>query len=164
MDPKDLISKGKLREDLYHRIATIEILIPALRDRKGDLELLIMGILQNLSKKEGKYIPGISQRLFAVLHEYSYPGNVRELRNILGSMVALAHPGDVLDLHLLPEKVRDRDMEKVIQTDLEKASIHLHETVDEVTRKLIQHALKLHRGNITRAANYLNVTLLVCAK
>jgi len=162
LDPKDLISKGKLRPDLYHRIATVEILIPPLRDRKGDLELLIMGLLQNLSKKESKYIPGISQRLFATLHDYSYPGNVRELRNILSSMVALAHPGEVLDLHLLPEKVRDRnieeDMEKVIQTDLTKASIHLHETVDEVTRKLIQHALKLHQGNITRAANYLNVT------
>jgi transcriptional regulator with PAS, ATPase and Fis domain len=161
-NPKDLIEKGKLREDLYHRIATVEIQIPALRERKGDLELLIMGLLQNLSRNEGKYIPGISQPLFAALHGYSYPGNVRELRNILSAMVALAHPGEVLDLHLLPEKVRDRnlkeDMDNILQEDLGKDSIHLHETIDEVTRKLIQHALKLHQGNITRAAQYLNVT------
>ena len=161
-NPKELIPKGKLREDLYHRIATVEIQIPALRDRKGDLELLIMGLLQNLSKKEGKYIPGISQPLFAALNDYSYPGNVRELRNILSSMVALAHPGEVLDLHLLPEKVRDRnvqeDMDHVVQSDLEKASINLHETIDEVTRKLILHSLKLHQGNIARAAHYLKIT------
>ncbi len=161
-DPKDLIAKGRLRQDLFHRINTVEIRIPALRHRKGDLELLIMGILQNISRKEGKYISGISQRLFAALHEYSYPGNVRELVNILSAMVALAHPGEVLDLHLLPEKVRDRkieqDMENILQTDLEKASINLHETIDEVTRKLVLHALKLHRGNITRAAEYLNIT------
>ena len=161
-NPKELIGKGKLREDLYHRIATVEIQLPPLRDRKGDLELLIMGLLQNLSKKEGKYIPGISQPLFASLHEYSYPGNVRELRNILSSMVALAHPGEVLDLHLLPEKVRDRniqdDMDNMIQSNLENASINLHQTIDEVTRKLILHALKLHQGNITQAAHYLNVT------
>jgi transcriptional regulator with PAS, ATPase and Fis domain len=161
-NPKELIGKGKLREDLYHRIATVEIQIPPLRERKGDLELLIMGLLQNLSKKEGKYIAGISQPLFASLHEYSYPGNVRELRNILSAMVALAHPGEVLDLQLLPEKVRDRniqeDVDHVIQSDREKGSIHLHETIDEVTRKLILHALKLHQGNITKAARYLNVT------
>jgi len=161
-DPGELVTKGKLRQDLYHRIATVEIRIPPLRDRKGDLEVLIMGLLQNFSKKEGKYIPGISQRLFAALYEYSYPGNVRELRNILSSMVALAHPGEVLDLHLLPEKVRDRkiqeDMEGVFQADSDKASIDLHHTIDEVTRKLIQHSLKLHNGNITRAAQYLSIT------
>lgn len=161
-DPGELVAKGKLRQDLYHRIATVEIRIPALRDRKGDLEVLIMGLLQHLAKKEGKYIPGISQRLFASLHEYSYPGNVRELRNILSSMVALAHPGEVLDLHLLPEKVREgriqEEVEALIQTDPDKSSIDLHQTIDEVTRKLVQHALKLHHGNITRAAQYLNVT------
>ena len=161
-DPKELIAKGKLREDLYHRIAAVEIQIPPVRERKGDLELLIMGMLQNLSKREGKYIPGISQPLFAALHEYSYPGNVRELRNILSAMVALAHPGEVLDLHLLPDKVRDGgikdEMEGVVQADLEKGQIHLHQTIDEVTRKLIVHALKLHTGNITRAAQHLNVT------
>jgi transcriptional regulator with PAS, ATPase and Fis domain len=161
-DPNELIAKGKLRQDLYHRIATVEIRIPPLRDRKGDLEVLIMGLLQNLSKKEGKYIPGISQRLFASLYDYSYLGNVRELRNVLSAMVALAHPGEVLDLHLLPDRVRDNkiheEMENLIQANTDKSSIDLHHTIDEVTKKLIQHSLKIHHGNITRAAEYLSVT------
>jgi DNA-binding NtrC family response regulator len=161
-DPKELVRLEKLREDLYHRIAAVEIHIPPLRERKGDVEILIMGLLQSIARKEGKFVPGITKRLFAALHEYSYPGNVRELVNILSGMVALAHPGEVLDLHLLPEKVRERkvqqEMEELVRADLDKASINLHETIDEMTKRLIAHSLKLHHGNIARAAQYLNVT------
>lgn len=160
--PTELIRLGKLREDLYHRIATVEFHIPPLRERTGDIEILIMGLLDRLSQREQKQIPGISKRLFAFLCEYGYPGNVRELVNLLSAMVALAHPGEVIDVHLLPEKVRDRsireDVEELFRAGLDKESIHLHQTIDEMTKKLVEHALKLHRGNITRAAGYLNVT------
>lgn len=161
-DPRELIRVEKLREDLYHRIATVEFHIPPLRERQGDIEILIMGLLDRLSQREKKQLPGISKRLFAFLCEYNYPGNVRELVNLLSAMVALAHPGEVLDVHLLPDKVRDRsireDVEDLFRAGLNQESIHLHETIDEMTKKLVEHALKLHRGNITRAAGYLNVT------
>ena len=161
-DPAELIRAGKLREDLYHRLATIEIRIPALRERNEDLPVLIMGLLQQISNREGKFISGISKRLYSALLSYIYPGNVRELGNLVSGMIALAHPGEVLDIHHVPEKVFEKTLqhkvEDVLKTNQEKTSINLHETIDEVTKRLILHALSLHPENLTRAARYLNVT------
>jgi DNA-binding NtrC family response regulator len=154
--PKELLRVGRLREDLYHRLATVEIHIPPLRERKGDIEILIMGLLQHLSGKEAKHIPAITRRLFAELSTYSYPGNVRELINILTSMVALAHPGEVLDVHLLPPKVREERVEDLL--DLDQTSLNLHEALDEMSRRMITRALKLHNGNISRTAQHLGLT------
>ncbi|HEY4491348.1 MAG TPA: sigma 54-interacting transcriptional regulator, partial [Acidobacteriota bacterium] len=158
-DPKELLRLGKLRQDLYHRLATVEIHIPPLRERKGDLDILIMGLLQHISKKEKKYVPGISKNLFAQLATYSYPGNVRELINILTSMIALAHPGEVLDIHLLPPKVREmQDQKEAFDGDLEKTSMNLHAALEEMSRRMITRALQLRQGNITQAANDLGLT------
>ena len=159
--PKELLRLGKLREDLYHRLATVEIHIPPLRERKGDLEILIMGLLQHISKREGKYVPGISKRLFAELSTYHYPGNVRELINVLTAMIALAHPGEILDMHLLPEKVQQNKLQadtEVLESDLERTSINLHAALDEMSKRLILRAMQLHQGNITRAAKHLGLT------
>lgn len=163
-DPVELRDTGKLREDLYHRIATVEIHIPPLRERRGDLEVLIMGFLQQLNHSSGKKIPGISSRLFSILLEYPYPGNVRELINVLSSMVALAHPGEVLDLHLAPahvlqQKTGDRNGMPLRGSQSQTEKIDLHEVVNRTTKKLVVQALTLHRGNITKAASFLNITV-----
>jgi transcriptional regulator with GAF, ATPase, and Fis domain len=163
-DPVELRDTGKLREDLYHRIATVEIHVPPLRERRGDLEVLIMSFLQQLNHSSGKNIPGISSRLFAVLLEYPYPGNVRELINVLSAMVALAHPGEVLDLHLAPvhvlqRKAGDRIERPSPQSRSQTEKIDLHEVVNRTTKNLVFQALTLHRGNITKAANHLNITV-----
>lgn len=161
-DPGDLIRAGKLREDLYHRLSTVEVRIPPLRERNEDLPVLIMGLLQQISSREGKSVSGISKRLYSALLSYRYPGNVRELINLVSGMLALAHPGEVLDVHHVPgkifEKTLQHEVEDVLKTNLEKTSINLHETIDEMTKRLILHALSLHPDNLTKAAQYLNVT------
>jgi len=155
-EPRELMETGKLRNDLYHRLATVEIYIPPLRDRKEDVESLMMGLLSSISRKEGKHVPGITKGLFAALYEYSYPGNVREMVNILHSMIALAHPGEILDVHMLPDKVlQDRTPGS---SDKDVESVDLHKIIDSTTKKLILHAMRIHSGNVARAARYLNVT------
>lgn len=157
-DPADLISGKKLREDLYHRIAGVEISIPPLRERKEDLPTLIVSLLRQIVKKEKKPIVGVSKQLFSSLCEYSYPGNVRELLNLLNSMVALAHPGEVLDTDLAPGKLlRHNSGQHVIEEDA-AGDIDLHEKLDEVSRKLILKALEQHNSNVAAAARSLHIS------
>jgi transcriptional regulator with PAS, ATPase and Fis domain len=158
-DPEELIEGQKLRQDLYHRLATIEIDLPPLRKRKEDLEILIPALLYQISKNENKQLAGISKRLMAILVNYEYPGNIRELTNILRSMVALAHPGEILDIHLIPEKVLDVRNIGGAQFFQEKSKPYdLHETVQNVTKDLIVQALAQNNGNIKKTADYLKVT------
>jgi transcriptional regulator with PAS, ATPase and Fis domain len=161
-DPQESIQSGNLREDLYHRVAAVEIVIPPLRERKEDLEFLIPSMLRQMLKKENKTASGISSTLFSLLTEYPYPGNVRELQNILGSIVALAHPGEILDVHLAPGKLfQGRPEARVleeIQPDLSGRTVNLHEKLDEVAAKMIHHALTLHEWNIAKAADYLEIS------
>ncbi|MCI0445807.1 sigma 54-interacting transcriptional regulator [bacterium] len=159
-EPEELIQGQKLREDLYHRLATIEIDLPPLRKRKEDLEILIPALLYQISKTEDKHLAGISKRLMALLINYDYPGNIRELTNILRSMVALAHPGEILDIHLIPEKLLDARTFGAAAFLQEKKNkpYDLRETVQNVTKELIVQALAQNNGNIKKTADYLKVT------
>jgi transcriptional regulator with PAS, ATPase and Fis domain len=159
--PEELIGSGKLREDLYHRIATVELEIPPLRERKEDLPLLIIGLLQQICKKEKKTIAGISEEIFHALISYSYPGNIRELINLLSSMVAIAHPGEMLDLHLAPGRLMKSEPEtaKLDNVDyFSGGSVDLREKVDETSRDWILRALHLNNWNISAAARSLKIT------
>ncbi len=156
-DPQELIRTGKLREDLYHRLATAEIHVPSLRERKEDLEILIPALLHQISAKEDKKLSGITKRLLVMLIHYSYPGNLRELMNILKAMVALSHPGEVLDIHLVPEKLLSPGSEDNINEG-HFDNVDLKTSVDEFTKKLIVRALKKNHGNIPKAAAQLKIT------
>lgn len=160
-DPADLISGKKLREDLYHRISAVEIAVPALRHRKDDLPVLIVALLQQIVKKEKKSVAGISKNLFTLLCDYSYPGNVRELLNLLNSMVALAHPGEVLDTDLAPGKLLRGNSAGSASEEIAGIGadgIDLHEKLDEVSKKLILTALEQHQFNVAAAARALRLS------
>jgi transcriptional regulator with PAS, ATPase and Fis domain len=147
-DPRELIRSGKLREDLYHRLATVELFIPPLRDRHGDLAFLVLGLLNGLSSSEKKPLGGISRLLLSNLCRRDWPGNVRELCNLLKALVAAAHPGEILDVRLLPAE----------PIPISPATDDLHAVLDETARQRIEEALRLHDGNITRAAKHMNLS------
>jgi transcriptional regulator with PAS, ATPase and Fis domain len=160
-NPQELMENGRLREDLYHRLSTVEFYIPPLRERKEDLEVLIPAILKNIAEKENKRISAMSKRLFALLLEYSYPGNLRELTNILKAIVAFAHSGELLDIHLLPEKLVGRkgsDLTEFVESRLQEGNLDLRNTVDEFTKNFIVRALRRNGGNVTTAAKQLKIT------
>jgi len=160
LEPSDLIQAKKLREDLYHRLATVEITLPPLRERKEDLEVLIPPLLLQLAQLENKRVPGISKRLMSLLIHYPYPGNMRELTNILRSMVALAHPGEILDVHLIPGKILEPQDASSLPADpsLAENPYDLRKTVNNLTKGLIVQALSKNDGNVKKTASYLKIS------
>ena len=146
-----LLKAGQLREDLYYRLNVVPIFLPPLRERRSDLSLLIEYFLRRFAEKNGKTIRGLTPEGRDILLRYDYPGNVRELENIIERAVVLTRD-DVIasgDLPLTvqePEMVADGDP----QTNLTAA-------VEALERRMIRDALAKSDGVQTRAAELLGM-------
>jgi DNA-binding NtrC family response regulator len=162
VEPETLLRTGAMREDLYHRLAALEVRVPPLRERREDLEPLILAFLERICGEEQKRVEGLSRRALVHLRTYPYPGNLRELQNILRTMVILAHPGEVLDLRHLPQKILaspvSGDAQEALHQRLSKGRYNYHELLDEVSERLVRHVLGLTEGNITRAAQMMGLS------
>jgi transcriptional regulator with PAS, ATPase and Fis domain len=99
------IAEGKFREDLYYRINVIPMTIPPLRERGGDIELLVHHYLNLHARRLGAVYPGISPAVLKLLPQYSWPGNVRELSNLMEYLVNVVPDGEVIDERLLPPSI-----------------------------------------------------------
>ncbi|HSE90749.1 MAG TPA: sigma-54 dependent transcriptional regulator, partial [Candidatus Binatia bacterium] len=128
-----LIKAGQLREDLYYRLNVVTILIPPLRERRSDLSLLIDHFLRRFAEKNGKTIRGLTHEARDVLLRYDYPGNVRELENLIERAVVLTRD-DVVASRDLPLTVQDREVEGDRETNLTVA-------VEGLERHMIREAL-----------------------
>ncbi|MCS6771674.1 MAG: sigma-54 dependent transcriptional regulator [Kiritimatiellae bacterium] len=147
-DLKKLVEEGKFREDLFFRLDVVSIRLPPLRERTGDLPLLVNHFIQVFAKENAKPVAGITPEALAALQSYSWPGNVRELRNVIERMVVLAR-GDRLTLRDVPPHIRG-------EADAAPRGGTL--SLVENEKLLIQRALKLHDGNVTRAAQELGIS------
>lgn len=150
-----LVSEGAFREDLYYRINVIELTIPSLRERKEDIPLFIEQLLNNLAEKMNMEAPSIDDEAMTALQNYHFPGNVRELENILERAIALSDNNNisVLDLHL-----------KAITSNENNNSIQESTPVDPMDlagqeRRSIMQALEQTRWNKTAAAKLLGLSL-----
>ncbi len=104
MDLQEKIRAGEFREDLYYRLCVFPIVLPPLRERKEDLPSLLQHILAEASQRYGKEIKGFSPAAVEALTRYDYPGNIRELRNVVERAVLMAEPGaTIVPAHLAPE-------------------------------------------------------------
>ncbi|MBV9670266.1 MAG: sigma-54-dependent Fis family transcriptional regulator [Acidobacteriales bacterium] len=136
----------RFREDLYYRLSSIEILIPALRNRGEDLHLLIRHFIKRYSTEYKKDIRGLTRRAENALRLYRWPGNVRELENVISHAVMRAD-GAYVDLSDLPSKFRS--------TDGRSANLL---SIDDVVRTYIQDVISRFGGNKQRAAEALNIS------
>jgi DNA-binding NtrC family response regulator len=102
---REQVELGEFRRDLYHRLNVLRIELPALRERKPDIPLLIHGFIQEFSRQHDRPFRGIEPEALQILVEYPWPGNVRELRNLIESMVVLA-PGRTIRPEDIPSEVR----------------------------------------------------------
>jgi DNA-binding NtrC family response regulator len=109
-----MITEGKFRDDLYYRLSMVELKVPRLAERKEDISLLVRHFLDYFNQQFGKNIRGLTPRAQAMLSRYSWPGNVREMENVLGSACMMAQDSmiDVKDLH---ESVRNPQFPTVAQ-------------------------------------------------
>ncbi|VXC70159.1 sigma 54-interacting transcriptional regulator [Serratia oryzae] len=96
------IAEGKFREDLYYRLNVIPLSLPPLREREGDIELLVHYFLSLHTKRIGIIYPGISAEVLKILRQYRWPGNVRELSNLIEYLVNVVPSGEIIDTYLLP--------------------------------------------------------------
>lgn len=141
------IAEGRFREDLYYRLNVLRLEVPPLRDREGDIELLSLYILQKIALRTGQSFKRLSRSALSALNHYSWPGNVRQLENILARAAVLAQSDVIeredLDIPLPETPARNHDE----PLDLESA-----------VRAHILKVLKLTSGNRSEAARLLGVS------
>ena len=153
-DLKSLVDNGKFREDLFYRINVIDLNVPPLRSRIEDIDPLIKHILQQIAERNSIATPEIEPGLVDVLSSYSFPGNIRELENILERAVALGAEKiiTVNDLNLPTSS--DKLAANICKP---RASESLDEFLQRIEKELILKALK-ESGNKTRAAESLGIS------
>jgi len=161
-DLAGLVAEGRFRHDLYYRINVIELRVPPLRERTADLPQLANAILARLSAGQGREAPELAEAALAALARYPFPGNVRELENVLERALALAE-GDrieVADLHLpqAPMRTATAPAAAAPEPALEPAGGALPSYIEQLERAAIQKALEDNRWNKTRAAAQLGIT------
>jgi two-component system, NtrC family, response regulator PilR len=150
---------GNFREDLYYRLNVIRIRLPPLREREEDIPLLIDHFLKQFSKEQGKKIEKVSSLAMRVLCNYSYPGNVRELENIIERCVTLEQ-SDQLTAENLPQKLFESAGSVCIdgEMDIPPDGIDINRTMENLEKKLISRALDIAGGNRPRAAKLLGIS------
>jgi two-component system response regulator AtoC len=144
------------REDLYYRLNVVRIQIPALRERRSDIVPLAEHFLRQYSEKNGLETVGFSDEAVLMLQNYSYPGNVRELENMVERAILMARGRVVMPEHF-PAKATVDDSGDVRQFDLDLLSLPFHKAISELERRLIVKAIQESSGNKTDAANRLQI-------
>ena len=154
---KRQIPEGKFREDLYYRINVLNIHIPPLRERQGDLPLLI-GYFLNSMTPPGKPQPTISPRAYAALAEYQFPGNIRELKHAVEHAVVLAR-GQEIDLEHLPEDIAGPRRSPERSNGHPIGPFHpLSTAIKEFEREYLMRALERANGKKSEAAALLGIS------
>lgn len=154
---EQMVEEGKFRRDLYHRLKVGVVRLPALRERKDDLPVLMNHFLRELSNKYGKKMPTVADSIRKAFAAYDWPGNVRELRNILESMLVL-DIDSVIGPDDLPEDagptLSHPPRTTTTPTDADQL---IGRPLEEVERFYIERALDLTQGNREEAASMLNI-------
>jgi arginine utilization regulatory protein len=153
--PEDLIAQGKLRKDLFYRLNVINISIPPLRERKDDIAILTERFLEKHNRRFGKELWMVSDEAVNKLKAYDYPGNVRELENIIEQAVSMADSEHVLtEKNLaLPSNARKTKYAEKAYSD----SRPLDEYLQDIEYRIIEDALLESGGNISKAAQKLKI-------
>jgi DNA-binding NtrC family response regulator len=144
---KRLVEAGSFREDLYYRLNIVTIEIPPLRDRKDDIVYLINHFTSRFAREAGKNAPVFSDDATDVLLSYDFPGNVRELENIVQRLIVVSDS----------EIIFPSDLPAYMRSDIIKASDKSLRSMSEVESEHIQHVVEAMHGNLTRAASILGM-------
>ncbi len=148
-DLEKKVKKGDFREDLYYRINVIQLNIPPLRERSGDIEILAKSLIKKLSNELDMEEKSISDKAIAKLKSYNWPGNVRELHNFLERALNLAK-GEIIMAHDLPDIISNKDSNDEAKYTLKKAVV-------DAEKEAIKKAIKKAEGNKTKAAKILGI-------
>ncbi|MDD7536101.1 MAG: sigma-54 dependent transcriptional regulator [Bullifex sp.] len=143
------VKKGNFREDLYYRLNVVHIEVPPLRERKEDIPLLMSSFLEEFNREDNRAIEGFSPAARKAMYAYSWPGNIRQLRNTIESAVVTCR-GKVIDTGDLPEQI-------VAENRAGEVSIRLGVTLSEAEKTVIMSTLDFCEGNKTKASEMLGI-------
>jgi two-component system response regulator PilR (NtrC family) len=157
----DLVAQGLFREDLYYRINVIELRVPALRERAGDIREIAEAIVQRLARRAGISPPEISAEAVATLEAYPFPGNVRELENVLERAMTLSTEGLIAPEHIrlrTAARPAGAELAAVSPVTAPAANTALGTQLESIEREAIIKALEKTRYNKTAAAKLLGMS------
>lgn len=149
-DLQEMARQGKFREDLYFRLSAVELKVPSLAERPEDLPLLERHLLKAFAAQYNKPIAGFTRRAQTVLARYPWPGNIRELQNVIEHACMMAE-SDVIDVRDLPERVQN-------QAAAGNADYEVLMSIDQLERRHAQRVLDHVGGNKVRAAEILGIS------
>jgi len=156
-DLREMAAAGQFREDLFYRLSVVNIVLPPLRERKSEIPQLVARFAAEFAQENNRPVTGISPEALRALLDYPWPGNIRELRNCLESMVVLAQ-GPLLELRDLPENIRDPKPEPAAIGEPDCPPPEKALKIEENERILIEEALRKCNGNRTAAAKLLGIS------
>ena len=156
-DLKKRIAEGKFREELYYRLNVISVDMPPLRKRTEDIPLLIAHFLQKYCDKMGKKPKRFTPDVVGLLEGYPWPGNIRELENVIERIVAI-EDRETVTVTCLPQEIVSPQRKKLDTQELFSPGFSLTNHLDEITKKYIQEALALTGGSLQKAAPLLGLS------
>ena len=155
---EEQVISGAFREDLFYRLNVIHVRIPPLRERKEDIPILAQHFLEHYSRESGKEIRTISSYALQSLLDYSFPGNVRELENIVERSVALETSNIILPESLTLSRYKsEKENRKLADTEIPPEGIDLEKEVGKLEKHFLLKALEKTNGEMKRAAKLLNI-------
>ncbi|WP_083444986.1 sigma-54-dependent transcriptional regulator [Pseudorhodobacter aquimaris] len=159
-DPAEAVRRGEFREDLYYRLYVIPIHMPPLRDRGDDVIEIAETALQRFANEEGRSFTSLSPQVRSMFREMTWPGNVRQVLNVMRN-VAVLYDGTEVQPYMLPDDIAARTNALPIQPKAE-TGVGLTELMGlplaEVERRIIEATLELYSGSVPRAARVLDVS------
>ena len=147
---RSMVKEGKFREDLYYRLAMVEIPLPRLTDRREDLPLLERHFLEKFAAEYKKPVAGITRRAQTRMAIYSWPGNIRELENVIGNACMMVD-GKVIDIRDLPEPVRGQSEDVATEDEIMMS-------LQELQKRHVMRVLEHVGGNKSQAAEMLGIS------
>ncbi|MED0681007.1 sigma-54-dependent transcriptional regulator [Aneurinibacillus thermoaerophilus] len=147
------VKENRFREDLYYRLNVIPIQLPSLRERREDIPLLVEFFIKKYSDKMGKPVEGISQEALQLLQQYAFPGNIRELQNMIERAIALTGSSCIQKVDL-PVEIRKNNRAFISDTLI---PVYVGETMEEIEKRVILHNLAACNGNQRKTAQIIGI-------
>jgi PAS domain S-box-containing protein len=148
-DLASMVERGEFRQDLYYRINVVQVTLPPLRDRKEDIPLLVEHFIDRFNSLHNRNISGLSQQALSLIMAYDFPGNIRELENVIEYAFVICDQSTIEPSHL-PDFLQETDLKAEPSSDMQQA-------VKSVEARMILDALAKHNHNRTEAAKALGL-------
>ncbi|KUG26780.1 two component, sigma54 specific, transcriptional regulator, fis family [hydrocarbon metagenome] len=155
---KEAVDNKEFREDLYYRLSSFPIIIPPLRDRRGDIIILMDHFINKFNAKLGKQVKGFTKNALKYLYDYDWPGNIRELENLVERCIILTDQEEI-DHSLLPSQMINKNESAALSSN--NAPLFGEDSpvipFERLKEEAIKHAIQVTSGNIVEAAKKLNI-------